>query len=100
MSFDADFDEQNVHTLELDEQHVHAAMDLHRRHISQEQMQKFEGDMAAIFEAFGLDLNTPATQRTPQRFLRALFDATEGYDGDPKLLTVFDTECRGGLTAA
>jgi GTP cyclohydrolase I len=24
-----------------------------------------------------------------------LFDATEGYDGDPKLLRVFETECRG-----
>ena len=86
MSFDRD----------PDEQHVHEAMDLHRRNISEEQMRKFEGDVAAIFEAFGLDLNTSATQRTPQRFLRALYDATEGYDGDPKLLTVFDTECRGG----
>jgi GTP cyclohydrolase IA len=82
--------------LDLDEQYVHAAMDLRHRHISREQMHKFEGDVAAIFEAFGLDLNTPATKQTPQRFLRALFDATEGYDGDPKLLTVFDTECRGG----
>jgi hypothetical protein len=32
------------------------------------------------------NLNTPATQDTPRRFVRALFDATEGYDGDPKLL--------------
>ena len=86
MSFDAD----------LDEQDVHAAMDLRHRHISQEQMHKFESDVATIFETFGLDLNTPATKQTPQRFLRALFDATEGYDGDPNLLSVFDTECRGG----
>jgi GTP cyclohydrolase I len=86
MSFDRD----------PDELYVHEAMDLHRRNISEAQMRKFEGDVAAIFEAFGLDLNTSATQRTPQRFLRALYDATEGYDGDPKLLTVFDTECRGG----
>lgn len=96
MSFDADLDEQDVHALDLDEQYIHAAMDLRHRHISQEQMHKFEGDVAAIFETFGLDLNTPATKQTPQRFLRALFDATEGYDGDLKLLTVFDTECRGG----
>jgi GTP cyclohydrolase I len=75
---------------------VYTAMDLRRRHISEEQMHRFEGDIAAILEAFGLDLTTPATVQTPQRFLRALFDATEGYDGDPKLLTVFDTECRGG----
>ena len=81
---------------DLDEQDIQAAMDLRRRHISQEQMRAFEGNVAAIFEAFGLDLNTPATKQTPRRFLRALFDATEGYEGDPKLITVFDTECRGG----
>ena len=52
--------------------------------------------MAEIFTALGLDINSPATQRTPQRYLRAIFDITEGYDGDPKLLTVFETECRGG----
>ena len=28
--------------------------------------------------------------------MRALLDATAGYEGDPKLLTVFETECRGG----
>jgi len=33
---------------------------------------------------------------TPRRFLRAIHDATDGYDGDPKLLTAFPTECRGG----
>jgi len=88
MSFDAAFDP--------DEQDVWAVMHLHRRSISEEQMRKFEADVATIFEAFGLDLHTPATERTPQRFLRAMFDATEGYEGDPKLLTVFETECRGG----
>jgi GTP cyclohydrolase I len=82
--------------LEPDEQPFHAAMELHRRHISEEQMRTFKRDIAAIFTAFGLDLNTPATRETPQRFLRAMFDATEGYEGDPKLLTVFETECRGG----
>ncbi len=25
-----------------------------------------------------------------------MFDSTEGYEGDPKLLKVFETECRGG----
>jgi GTP cyclohydrolase I len=70
-------------------------MELHQRSVSGEQMQKFAGYMAEIFEAFGLNLNTPGTEETPQRFVEALFDATEGYDGDPKLLKVFDTECRG-----
>src|SRR5438445_8331058 len=81
---------------DLEDEEVHAVMHLRRRHISLEQMRTFEADVAAIFEAFGLDLHTPATERTPQRFLQALFDATEGYEGDPKLLTVFETECRGG----
>jgi GTP cyclohydrolase I len=40
-------------------------------------------------------LNTAATKDTPRRFIKALYDSTEGYDGDPKLLRVFDTECRG-----
>jgi GTP cyclohydrolase I len=82
--------------LDSDERDFQAAIELHRRHISDEQMRKFEGYVAEIFSAFGLDLNTPATRETPQRFVRALFDATEGYDGDPKLLKVFGTECRGG----
>lgn len=88
MSFDIELDP--------DEQDVRAVIHLHRRSISEEQMRQFESDIAAIFTAFGLDLNTPATRETPQRFLRAMFDATEGYEGDPKLLTVFETECRGG----
>jgi GTP cyclohydrolase I len=67
-----------------------------RRHVSDEQWRLFEGYVAEIFSAFGLDLNTPATVETPRRFLRAMFDVTAGYDGDPKLLTVFETECRGG----
>src|SRR5262245_12456343 len=82
--------------LDPDEQDVRAVMHLHRRSISEEQMRQFESEIAAIFTAFGFDLNTPATRETPQRFLRAMFDATESYEGDPKLLTVFETECRGG----
>ncbi len=81
---------------DYDDQDFHTAMHLHPRLISEAQMQKFEGYMAEIFSAFGLDLETPATAKTPQRFIRALFDITEGYEGDPKLLTVFETECRGG----
>ena len=69
------------------------------RHISDEQIHKFEGYAGEILSAFGLDLNSPATKDTPRRFIKALFDATEGYDGDPKLLKVFDTECRGSRTA-
>ena len=71
------------------------AVKLQMRRISDEQLERFESYAAEIFSAFGLDLNTSATKDTPRRFIRALFDATEGYDGDPKLLRVFDTECRG-----
>ncbi len=72
-----------------------ASMKLNTRQISDEQYRKFEGYAGEIFSAFGLDLNTPATKDTPRRFIKALFDATEGYDGDPKLLRVFETECHG-----
>src|SRR5690606_35389570 len=72
------------------------AMHLHRRQVSDEQVLRFESYMAEILAAAGLDLNTPATVDTPHRYVRALFDATEGYEGDPKLLKVFQTECRGG----
>jgi GTP cyclohydrolase I len=58
--------------------------------------QRFEGNVAEIMTAFGIDLGTPGTADTPRRFLKALFDATAGYEGDAKLLTAFPTECRGG----
>jgi GTP cyclohydrolase IA len=57
---------------------------------------RFEGYLAEIFTALGLDLDTPSTVNTPSRHLKALFDTTSGYEGDPKLLTAFPTECRGG----
>ena len=78
-----------------DDQEFLAAMKLNSRQISDEQALKFEGYIAEIFSAYGLNLDTPATRETPRRFIKALFDATDGYDGDPKLLKVFSTECRG-----
>jgi GTP cyclohydrolase I len=39
-----------------------------------------------------MDIDTPGTRDTPRRLLRALYDATAGYDGDPKLRTAFPTE--------
>ena len=68
---------------------------LHPREISEEQWNRYEGWMAEIFGALGMDLSTPGTERTPARFLRAMYDATIGYEGDPKLVTAFPTECRG-----
>jgi len=66
------------------------------RLISPERWDQFESYMREIFGAFGMDLDTPGTRDTPNRFLRALFDSTAGYEGDEKLLTAFPTECRGG----
>lgn len=80
---------------ELGNGELSAAEQLHRRHVSDEQMRKFEGYVAEILTAFGLDLHTPATIETPRRFIRAMDDVTMGYEGDPKLLKAFDTDCRG-----
>lgn len=82
--------------IDPDELEYDEAMHLKRREIPEEQWRRFEGYAAEIFGAFGMDLNTQATVDTPRRFIRALFDATSGYDGDPKLVKVFQTECRGG----
>jgi len=70
--------------------------DSHTRLLTDEQLHRFESYAAEMFSTFGMDLGSPATIDTPRRFVRALFDATAGYDGDPKLQTVFETECRGG----
>ena len=66
------------------------------RQISDADWDRYEANIAEIFGALGLDMGTPGTATTPRRFLRAMFDATDGYDGDPKLLTAFPTECHGG----
>jgi GTP cyclohydrolase IA len=64
------------------------------RHVELEDWLRFQQSIAEILTAFGMDLDSRATERTPERFLQALYDATAGYDGDPKLLTAFPTECR------
>ena len=66
------------------------------RIVTEEQFRRFEGYAAEMFAAFGMDLDSAGTIDTPRRFVRAMFDATNGYDGDPNLITVFETECRGG----
>src|SRR4030088_2625381 len=66
------------------------------RRISEADWKRFAGYMAEILQALGMPLNTPGTLKTPMRYLRAMFDSTEGYEGDPKLVTAFPTECDGG----
>ena len=67
------------------------------RRIPPEDWDRYRASIAEIFEAFGMDLETPGTRETPERFLRALLDATSGYEGDPKLLTAFPAEGASGL---
>jgi GTP cyclohydrolase I len=71
-------------------------VDAPRRALTPDQRQRYEGYLAEIFGALGMDLDSPGTLATPRRHLQALIDSTAGYDGDPKLVTVFPTECHGG----
>jgi GTP cyclohydrolase I len=80
--------------IELDDPEVRAR----RAAIGPDDWARFETNMAEILTAFGADLEKAGTKDTPRRFVRALFDSTEGYDGDPKLVTVFPTECYGGAS--
>lgn len=69
-----------------------------RRNLTDADRRRFERALAEILAAAGLELDTPGTVDTPRRFLQALFDATDGYEGDPKLVTAFPTECHGGAS--
>jgi GTP cyclohydrolase I len=62
--------------------------------------ERLEQHAAEILAALGLDLDTPGTRDTPQRFIQALYDATAGYDGDPKLRTLFPSERPLGVEGA
>jgi len=62
------------------------------REIAPADRQRWERYVGEILAGLGMDLDTPGTRETPQRFLQALLDATAGYDGDPKLRTAFPSE--------
>ncbi len=64
-----------------------------REPLTKEERAKFEGHASEIFSRMGLDLNSPGGRITAKRWVTALWDMTEGYDGDPKLSTVFPVEC-------
>ncbi len=64
-----------------------------REPLSAEERARFEQYAAEIFSRMGLDLNSPGGKDTPRRWLAGLWDMTEGYDGDPKLSTIFPAEC-------
>lgn len=79
----------------VDDLTIDEIMQLNQRKISPEDQKRFEGYMAEIFGALGMDLNTPSTHETPRRFLEAMLESTSGYEGDPKLIKAFPKECRG-----
>jgi len=83
---------ENVVELHASEQQLELAP----RSIDPADWARYETNVAEILEAFGLPPATPGTLETPERFLRALYDATAGYEGDPKLLTAFPSEAREG----
>ncbi len=64
-----------------------------REPITDEERDRFEHYATEIFGRMGLDLNSPGGKDTPRRWVAALWDMTEGYDGDPKLSTLFPVEC-------
>jgi GTP cyclohydrolase I len=53
------------------------------------QWRQLERHASEILQMMGMRLDSPATRATPRRFIRALFDATDGYEGDSKLVTVW-----------
>lgn len=78
----------------VDDFSVGEILQLNKRNIPPAEMKKYEGYMAEIFTAFGMDLDTPSTHETPRRYLEALLESTSGYEGDPKLIKAFPKECR------
>ena len=73
---------------------VPAWQDARHRQLTDEQRARYERWIAEILESLGMPLDTPGTRRTPQRFLSAIEEATHGYEGDPKAVTLFPTERR------
>jgi GTP cyclohydrolase I len=92
-------DEQIVRASDIDNVIELPCAQTRRRALEPDDWQRFEGYVGEILTALGMDLNTPGTRETPERFLRALFDSTAGYDGDPKLLTAFPAESAPGPEA-
>jgi GTP cyclohydrolase I len=82
--------------VELDSGSRRAAwLALRPREIAPEDWERYRRHVTEIFGAFGMQLDQPGTRDTPERYLRALFDATAGYEGEPKLMTAFPAEGNG-----
>ncbi|MHB8469539.1 MAG: GTP cyclohydrolase I [Gaiellaceae bacterium] len=90
---DRAFAEDDGNIVELHQRWEHAEP----RAVRPDALAQYEGYLAEILAAFGMDLETPGTRDTPRRFLQALYDATAGYDGDAKLRTAFPSERPTGV---
>lgn len=64
-----------------------------RRPLSEEERTRFEGYMAEIFARAGMNLDSEPTKKAPERWVKALIDMTEGYNGDPTIEVAFEREC-------
>lgn len=66
-----------------------------RTSLTDRERERFERYMTEIFSRLGMPSDAPGTKDTPRRWLQAMVDLTIGYDGDPKIGTLFPKECRG-----
>src|SRR5689334_1154276 len=82
--------------LEPADRRITFASPTRRRPLDPAERARYEAMLGDLLGRLGLDVNTPSTIDTPRRMLEALVEATDGYDGDPKLITAFPTECHGG----
>lgn len=64
-----------------------------RKPLSSRERARFESYMAEIFSRSGMDLDSEPCKRTPHRWVQALVDMTEGYNGDPNIEVAFKREC-------
>ena len=64
-----------------------------RKPLSAEERELFEHHIAEIFRRMGMDLDDDACRRTPHRWVQALADMTDGYNGDANINVAFEREC-------
>lgn len=64
------------------------ASDPEREHLSAADKEPLVASLRAVLTRLGLPVSS-ATEATAQRWLDALIDATDGYDGDTRLMTTF-----------
>lgn len=69
--------------------------DSRRMPLTEIELKQFENYAAEIFSRLGMNIGVAGTKDTPRRWLKALIELTTGYDGDPKIGTLFPRECDG-----